>query len=86
MARALQKPRLVSSLQRKAMPRTYSLVARHSASFLESLSKTWSCGNSNDVHATHTAKLFLETDVSESCVNFRMILEYEVISGNLKRQ
>jgi hypothetical protein len=85
IARELQKPRPVSSMQRKAMPRTYSLVARHSASFLESLSKAWSCGNSNGVHATHTAKLFLETDVSESCVNFRMILEYEAISGNLKQ-
>ncbi|KAH6843468.1 hypothetical protein B0I37DRAFT_218296 [Chaetomium sp. MPI-CAGE-AT-0009] len=85
-ARELQKPKLASSMQRKAMPRTYNLVARHSASFLESLSKTWSCRNSNGVHSTHTAKLFLETDVSDSCVNFRMILEYEAIAGGLKQQ
>ena len=68
------------------MPRTYGLVARHSASFLKSLSTSWSCLNSNGVHSTHTAKLFLETDASDSCVNFRMILEYETISGNLRQQ
>ncbi|KAH6640131.1 hypothetical protein F5144DRAFT_609192 [Chaetomium tenue] len=84
-ARELQKPRPISPMQRKAMPQTYSLVARHSASFLEALSKTWSCRNSNGVHSTHTAKLFLEPDVSETCVNFRMILAYEAISGNLKQ-
>jgi hypothetical protein len=68
------------------MPRTYGLVARHSASFLESLSRTWSCRNSNGVHSTHTAKLFLETDASDSCVNFRMILEYQAVSANLRQQ
>ncbi|KAK4153806.1 hypothetical protein C8A00DRAFT_15004 [Chaetomidium leptoderma] len=82
-ARDLQKPRPVLAKQRKAMPRTYGLVARHSASFLECLSRTWSCLNSNGVHSRHTAKLFLDTDASDSCVNFRMILEYEAISGTL---
>ncbi|KAK3291113.1 uncharacterized protein B0H64DRAFT_435993 [Chaetomium fimeti] len=85
-ARELQKPRQALSMRRKAMPRTYNLVARHSASFLESLSKTWSCRNSNGVHSAHTAKLFLETDVFDSCVNFTMILEYVAIAGNLKQQ
>jgi hypothetical protein len=85
-AKDLQKPRVPCVRQRKAMPRTYGLVARHSASFLESLSRSWSCLNSNGLHSTHTAKLFLETDASESCVNFRMILEYESVSGNLRQQ
>jgi len=68
------------------MPRAYGLVARHSASFLEALTKTWSCLNSNGVHSTHTAKLFLDTEAADDCVNFRMILEYEAVSGNLKQQ
>lgn len=72
--------------QRKAMPRTYGLVARHSTSFLESLSRSWSCLNSDGLHSTHTAKLFLESYASDSCVNFRMILEYEAISGDLRQQ
>lgn len=85
-AKALQNSGLAFPRQRKALPRTYGLVARHSASFLESLSKTWSCLNSNGVHSTHTAKLFLETDASDSCVNFKMILEYEAILGNVRQQ
>jgi hypothetical protein len=86
MARDLRTPRPPCSRQRKAMPRTYGLVARHSTSFLESLSRSWSCLNSNGIHSTHTAKLFLETDASDSCVNFRMILEYETVSENLRQQ
>ncbi|KAK4119060.1 hypothetical protein N657DRAFT_320617 [Parathielavia appendiculata] len=84
-AKELQAPRVPCSKQRKAMPRTYSLVARHSASFLESLTRSWSCLNSNGLHSTHTAKLFLESDASNSCVNFRTILEYEAISGDLRQ-
>jgi hypothetical protein len=87
-ARDLRTPNSVwpGHIKRKAMLRTYGLVARHSASFFESLSTSWSCLNSNGVHSTHTAKLFLETDASDSCVNFRMILEYEAISGNIRQQ
>jgi hypothetical protein len=83
MARDLQSPSPVCSRQKKTMPRAYVLIARHSASFLETLSRSWSCLNSNGIHSTHTAKLFLETNASETCVNFRMILEYEAVSGNL---
>jgi hypothetical protein len=82
MARDLRNPSPVRSRQKKAMPRAYGLVARHSTSFFQTLSKSWSCLNSNGIHSTHTAKLFLETDTSESCVNFRMILKYEAVSGN----
>ncbi len=84
-AKEFQKPAAYVK-QRKALPRTYGTVARHSASFLETLTKTWSCLNSNGVHSTHTAKLFLDTDASDSSVNFRMILEYEAISGSLRQQ
>lgn len=86
MARNLRSPIPVSPGQKKAMPRAYGLIARHSASFLDTLSRSWSCLNSSGLHSTHTAKLFLETDASESCVNFRMILEYEAVSGNLRQQ
>jgi len=85
-AKEFQKPRAACTKPEKAMPRTYGLVARHSASFLEALTKTWSCLNSNGVHSTHTAKLFLDTDAADDCVNFRMILEYEAVSGNLRQQ
>ncbi len=84
-AKEFQKPTAYVK-ERKALPRTYDLVARHSASFLETLTNTWSCLNSNGVHSTHKAKLFLDTHASDNSVNFRMILEYESISGSLRQQ
>ncbi|KAK4097772.1 hypothetical protein N658DRAFT_261043 [Parathielavia hyrcaniae] len=84
-AKKLQKPRVPGPTQRKAMPRTYSLVARHSKSFLETLSRSWSCLGSNGLHSTHTAKLFLESDTSDSWVKFRVILEYEAVLGDTRQ-
>ncbi|KAH6631003.1 hypothetical protein B0J18DRAFT_117827 [Chaetomium sp. MPI-SDFR-AT-0129] len=85
-AKEFYKPQALRLKQRKAMPRTYGLVARHSASFLESLTRSWSCLNSNGLHSTHTAKLFLESDASESCVNFKMSLQYEAVLGDVRQQ
>ncbi|KAK4233259.1 hypothetical protein C8A03DRAFT_39047 [Achaetomium macrosporum] len=86
VAKELHEPRVVCSRQKKAMPRIYSIVSRHSASFLRTLSDSWSCLNSNGVHSTHTAKLFLDTEASDDYVNFRMLLEYEAISENMRQR
>jgi hypothetical protein len=86
VAKELHNPQTVCARQKKAMPRTYNLISRHSASFLRTLSESWSCLNSNGVHSTHTAKLFLDTEASDDYVNFRMLLEYEAISGNMRQQ
>ncbi|KAK4144172.1 uncharacterized protein C8A04DRAFT_28074 [Dichotomopilus funicola] len=85
-SRQLKRPRVLDIKQRKAMPLTYSLIARHSTSFLESLTRSWSCLNSNGLHSTHTAKLFLESEASDSCVNFKMSLEYEAVLGDVRQQ
>ncbi|KAK1754017.1 hypothetical protein QBC47DRAFT_325149 [Echria macrotheca] len=79
-------PQGLAVKRRKAMPRTLILIAKHSNSFIESFSRTWRCLNSDGTHSTHRAKLFLDPDASDDCVNFRMILEYEATTGSLKQQ
>ncbi len=85
-ARDLHQPVAVAARPHTAMPQEFCLVAKHSSSFLETLSRSWSCLTSSGEHVTHTAKLFLDTDASDRCVNFRMILQYEAISGSLSQQ
>jgi len=85
-ANDLRQPVTVCQRPQKAMPQEFCLVAKHSSSFLETLSRNWSCLTSSGVHVTHTAKLFLDTEASDRCVHFRMILQYEAVSGGLSQQ
>ena len=72
--------------QESTIPETYDLVATHSTSFLETFLRHWSCLKLNGVHSRHFAKLFLETDSSVNCVNFKMVLVHEAtMRGSEKR-
>jgi len=63
-------------------PNTLFLTAAtYSASFVDLFSKTWSCVSSSGTHSTHKAKLFLDHDITDECVSFRMVLEYEATTG-----
>ncbi|KAK3374678.1 hypothetical protein B0H63DRAFT_562713 [Podospora didyma] len=85
-AKAFQKPKTMTRLPRpKTMPQAYGLVARHSTSFYQSLVQSWSCQNFVGTHSAHAAKLFLDTDSSDECVIFRLILEYQITAGSLKQ-
>ncbi|KAK3347007.1 hypothetical protein B0T25DRAFT_553411 [Lasiosphaeria hispida] len=85
-AKAFQKPDARVHTQRKTLPHTYGLVAKHSASFFSSLSEAWSCLGSAGKHMKHTARWFLQSDTTDSCVNFRVGLESEVPTGTLNQR
>ncbi|KAK5653228.1 hypothetical protein OQA88_9127 [Cercophora sp. LCS_1] len=80
-ARAFQKPtgRITG---RKTLPNAYSLVAKYSASFFTALSASWSCSGSTGKHVAHTARWFLQPEASDTCVNFRMALESNALTGS----
>jgi len=61
---------------RESLPPPLQLTADRSTSFTQSFTRIWSCLAPNGGRLDHTAKLFLDSDVSNGCVNKRMVLEY----------
>ncbi len=72
--------------QNVSVPDTYTLIAKHSSSFLDMFVRNWSCRNLSGIHSRHLAKFFLDNSASDDCVNFKMVLEYEAkIGGSTQR-